>query len=90
MNLPRSCSHITWKVFVLFVQSNYDEKNIRRRVYDALNVLLAIGVIQKDKKTITWSGLPRPLLSSSAASSSSTDGSVRSTEHTLSLSLFES
>jgi len=36
----------------------YDEKNIRRRVYDALNVLMAIGVITKEKKTITWVGLP--------------------------------
>ena len=26
-----------------------DEKNIRRRVYDALNVLIAVGVLQKNK-----------------------------------------
>lgn len=37
----------------------YDEKNIRRRVYDALNVLCAIGVIEKDRKAIRWKGLPR-------------------------------
>lgn len=36
----------------------YDEKNIRRRVYDALNVLLAMDIIEKDKKEITWKGLP--------------------------------
>lgn len=36
----------------------YDEKNVRRRVYDALNVLLAIGIISKEKKTIQWVGLP--------------------------------
>jgi hypothetical protein len=36
-----------------------DEKNIRRRVYDALNVLMAIGAISKDKKTITWAGYPK-------------------------------
>lgn len=36
----------------------YDQKNIRRRVYDALNVLMAIGVITKDKKLIRWIGLP--------------------------------
>jgi len=36
----------------------YDEKNIRRRVYDALNVLMAMGIISKDKKEITWIGLP--------------------------------
>ena len=35
-----------------------DEKNIRRRVYDALNVLLAMDMIAKDKKEIRWIGLP--------------------------------
>ena len=35
-----------------------DHKNIRRRVYDALNVLMAIDIIQKDKKEIRWLGLP--------------------------------
>jgi len=39
-----------------------DEKNIRRRVYDALNVLIAINVVSRDKnedkkKTITWRGI---------------------------------
>lgn len=33
-------------------------KNIRRRVYDALNVLLATGVIAKEKKYIRWVGFP--------------------------------
>lgn len=36
----------------------FDEKNIRRRVYDALNVLMALDIITKDKKEITWNGLP--------------------------------
>ena len=36
----------------------YDEKNIRRRVYDALNVLMALDVISKEKKEISWRGLP--------------------------------
>jgi hypothetical protein len=36
-----------------------DEKNIRRRVYDALNVLMAMGIIRKQKKTILWVGLPQ-------------------------------
>ncbi|XP_020587872.1 transcription factor-like protein DPA [Phalaenopsis equestris] len=36
----------------------FDEKNIRRRVYDAFNVLLAINVIAKDKKEIHWIGFP--------------------------------
>lgn len=35
-----------------------DEKNIRRRVYDALNVLMAMDIISKDKKDIRWKGLP--------------------------------
>lgn len=39
-------------------QQQYDEKNIRRRVYDALNVLMAVGIILKDKKDIQWKGFP--------------------------------
>lgn len=38
--------------------SNYDQKNIRRRVYDALNVLMAMNIISKEKKEIRWIGLP--------------------------------
>ncbi|OIR59068.1 MAG: transcription factor E2F/DP domain containing protein [Amphiamblys sp. WSBS2006] len=34
------------------------EKNIRRRVYDALNVLIAAKIISKTKKEIRWIGLP--------------------------------
>ena len=33
-----------------------DEKNIRRRAYDALNVLTAMEIISKDKKHIRWNG----------------------------------
>ncbi|KAG4216006.1 hypothetical protein ERO13_A01G213600v2 [Gossypium hirsutum] len=44
-------------------QRQYDEKNIRRRVYDALNVLMAMDIISKDKKEIQWKGLPRTSLS---------------------------
>ncbi|XP_053470977.1 transcription factor Dp-1b isoform X1 [Ictalurus furcatus] len=36
----------------------YDQKNIRRRVYDALNVLMAMNIISKDKKEIKWIGFP--------------------------------
>jgi transcription factor Dp-1 len=48
-------------MFSLYVkmQQQYDEKNIRRRVYDALNVLMAMEIISKDKKEIQWKGLPR-------------------------------
>ena len=38
--------------------SKFDEKNIRRRVYDALNVLMAMDIITKEKKEISWKGLP--------------------------------
>jgi len=40
------------------IKKSHGEKNIRRRVYDALNVLMAMGVITKVKKQITWKGLP--------------------------------
>ena len=33
-------------------ETHYDDKNIRRRVYDALNVLMAIDIISKDRKEI--------------------------------------
>lgn len=36
----------------------FDQKNIRRRVYDALNVLMAMDIISKYKKEIRWIGLP--------------------------------
>lgn len=48
--------------FNSFWQQQYDEKNIRRRVYDALNVLMAMDIISKDKKEIQWKGLPRTSL----------------------------
>lgn len=35
-----------------------DQKNIKRRVYDALNVLMAMNIISKEKKEIRWLGLP--------------------------------
>ncbi|GMR61333.1 hypothetical protein PMAYCL1PPCAC_31531, partial [Pristionchus mayeri] len=33
-------------------------KNIKRRVYDALNVLMAMNIIVKENKEIKWIGLP--------------------------------
>lgn len=50
-------------LIVCKIQQQYDEKNIRRRVYDALNVLMAMDIISKDKKEIQWKGLPRTSLS---------------------------
>ena len=38
--------------------SGAESKTVRRRVYDALNVLMAMGIIAKDKKEIRWIGLP--------------------------------
>ncbi|KAK2719833.1 transcription factor Dp-1-like [Artemia franciscana] len=40
------------------IHDQYDQKNIRRRVYDALNVLMAMNIIAKEKKEIRWLGLP--------------------------------
>lgn len=37
-----------------------DERNIRRRVYDALNVLIAAQVITKIGRKVTWRGIPEP------------------------------
>jgi hypothetical protein len=42
------------------VEEGMDQKNIRRRVYDALNVLVAMNIIAKDKKEYKWIGLVRP------------------------------
>ncbi|RHN48985.1 putative transcription factor E2F-DP family [Medicago truncatula] len=39
-------------------KQQYDEKNVRRRAYDVLNVLMAMDIISKDKKEIQWKGLP--------------------------------
>jgi hypothetical protein len=38
--------------------ADFDEKNVRRRVYDALNVLMALEIITKKKKEIFWNGFP--------------------------------
>eukprot|EP00049_Salpingoeca_infusionum_P006546 m.108466 g.108466 ORF g.108466 m.108466 type:complete len:332 (+) comp13347_c0_seq1:160-1155(+) len=35
-----------------------ESRNIKRRVYDALNVLTAMNIISKEKKEIRWLGLP--------------------------------
>ncbi|KAL5058848.1 hypothetical protein RYX36_030452, partial [Vicia faba] len=43
-------------------KQTYNEKNIRRRVYDDLNVLMAMEITSKDKKEIQWRGLPRTSL----------------------------
>ena len=34
------------------------EKNLRRRIYDALNVLASAGVVEKDGEVVHWRGLP--------------------------------
>ena len=58
-------------------EEHFDEKNIRRRIYDALNVLMAINFIVKDKKVIRWNGgqLP-PLLSPPTPTSSIGGGAL--------------
>jgi hypothetical protein len=60
-----------------------DQKNIRRRVYDALNVLRAMNVISKTKKEISWVGLPcedsdDPAAAAAAAASAAAGATRRS------------
>jgi transcription factor Dp-1 len=60
LHLIRICYTVCKYVLIMWkMQQQYDEKNIRRRVYDALNVLMAMEIISKDKKEIQWKGLPR-------------------------------
>ena len=47
-----------------------EEKNVRRRIYDALNVLMAIDMIVKDRKMIRWNGPPAHTLQLSNSSNS--------------------
>jgi hypothetical protein len=42
-----------------------DSNNVKRRVYDVLNVLVAMGILEKDKKRLTYVGEPTPNSSSS-------------------------
>ena len=39
-------------------EKDYEAKNIRRRAYDILNVLIAMDIVSRDKKEIKWRGLP--------------------------------
>mmetsp|Transcript_12916 Transcript_12916/g.1976 ORF Transcript_12916/g.1976 Transcript_12916/m.1976 type:complete len:99 (-) Transcript_12916:277-573(-) len=36
-----------------------NEKNIRRRVYDALNVLIATGIVAKKSRYVYWGSPPK-------------------------------
>eukprot|EP00457_Paulinella_chromatophora_P007482 gb/GEZN01007505.1/.p1 GENE.gb/GEZN01007505.1/~~gb/GEZN01007505.1/.p1 ORF type:complete len:367 (-),score=73.67 gb/GEZN01007505.1/:311-1411(-) len=56
----------------------YDEKNIRRRIYDALNVLMALDIIQKDKKKIRWQGIK---FAESSAESSTSESAAYETQN---------
>mmetsp|Transcript_33514 Transcript_33514/g.56803 ORF Transcript_33514/g.56803 Transcript_33514/m.56803 type:complete len:512 (-) Transcript_33514:377-1912(-) len=38
------------------------EKSIRRRIYDTINVLMALGLVEKTKQHIEWIGKSRPKL----------------------------
>ncbi|XP_061074150.1 transcription factor Dp-2 isoform X2 [Conger conger] len=51
-------SEFTHSSSLMASDSVYDQKNIRRRVYDALNVLMAMNIISKERKEIRWIGLP--------------------------------
>ncbi|XP_057302523.1 transcription factor Dp-1-like isoform X1 [Hydractinia symbiolongicarpus] len=56
--LVQEFSEQSMKSAMTTVDQSYDQKNIRRRVYDALNVLMAMNIISKEKKEIKWVGLP--------------------------------
>ncbi|KAH7857705.1 hypothetical protein Vadar_015568 [Vaccinium darrowii] len=59
-------SEVADEIVAEFTESNnsavsldkVEEKNIGRRVYDALNVLMALDVIVKEGLEIRWKGLP--------------------------------
>ena len=55
-------------------KKNHEDKNIRRRVYDALNVLMAMDIITKEKKEITWRGLPGSRVQDHFGDGSGNDG----------------
>ena len=50
-----SVDSISITIFVLQPQG---PRNIRRRIYDALNVLMASGVVERDSKSLVWKGMP--------------------------------
>ncbi|XWS33200.1 hypothetical protein CRYUN_Cryun22dG0058900 [Craigia yunnanensis] len=38
------------------------EKNVQRQVYDALNVLMAMDIVTREKKDIRWKGLSTTII----------------------------
>lgn len=57
INRAVSCSSANCSTSHSVFATLVDEKNIRRRVYDSLNVLIAMGILGRDKKSILWKGL---------------------------------
>jgi hypothetical protein len=55
----------------------HDEKNIRRRVYDALNVLEAVGMVEKGKKDVRWLGWPPTCAAAGGGGAGAGGGSAR-------------
>lgn len=56
---PTSYKEVAVRLMQDLVQSKgservREEKNVRRRVYDAINVLIAAGVLDKDGKSVIW------------------------------------
>ncbi len=56
--MPSLATETTCVIVLCVCVQPIDHKNIRRRVYDALNVLMAMNIISKEKKDIRWIGLP--------------------------------
>ncbi|KAI9473621.1 MAG: transcription factor DP1 [Benjaminiella poitrasii] len=62
------------------IQHVVDQKNVRRRVYDALNVLMAMDIIAKDRKQIKWLGIPDTTTPASSSNNSSVELEIKSEE----------
>lgn len=56
---PTSFKEVTLKLIQKLIQTEgvdkaREEKNVRRRVYDAINVLIAAGVLERDGRHVSW------------------------------------
>lgn len=65
-----------------------DQKNVRRRVYDALNVLMAIGIIGKEKKEIRWKGLQYAVTNDDPSTLATIEATRRNAELTREVNLW--
>ena len=57
-----------------------NQHHVKRRIYDIINVLVAMGVLEKERKILRWLGSPETKKVDSSPSSSSHAGGVSSGE----------